>query len=107
MNIETINFEKGNGLIPAVVQDAKTKDVLMVGFMNEEALALTIDTKWVHFWSRSRNKIWLKGEKSGNKLKVLGIIFDCDNDSLLVEAELIGKNVCHTGSRSCFFNKLV
>jgi len=107
MDIKTIDFEKGNGLVPAIVQDVKTRDVLMVGWMNKEALRLTMNTKWVHFWSRSRSKIWLKGEKSGNKLKVIGIIADCDNDSLLVETELIGKNVCHTGLRSCFFNKLI
>lgn len=106
VNIETINFKKGIGLIPAVIQDTKTKDVLMVGFMNKEALTLTLDTKWVHFWSRSRNKLWLKGEKSGNKLRMLGITLDCDKDTLLIEVELVGNNVCHTGARSCFFNKL-
>lgn len=107
MDIKTIDFEKGNGLVPTIVQDVKTRDVLMVGWMNEEALRLTLDTEWVHFWSRSRSKIWLKGEKSGNRLKVIGITADCDNDSLLVEVELIGKNVCHTGSKSCFLNKLI
>jgi len=107
IGIETINFAKGNGLIPVVIQDIKSRDILMVGFTDKEALTLTLDTKWVHFWSRSRGKIWLKGERSGNKLKVIGITADCDNDSLLVEIELIGKNVCHTGSRSCFFNKLI
>lgn len=106
MKIKQVNFSKGGGLIPTIIQDTKTKEILMLGYMNEKALALTQRTKWVHFWSRSRNKIWLKGETSGNKLKVVKITSDCDNDTLLVEAELVGKNVCHTGSRSCFFNKL-
>lgn len=107
MRIKQIDFNKGGGLIPTVIQDTKSKDVLMLGYMNEKALSLTLKTKWVHFWSRSRNKIWLKGETTGNKLKVNRIIVDCDNDSLLVEAELVGKNACHTGSRSCFFNKVI
>lgn len=111
MTIQTktnkINFKKGNGLVPAIVQDKKTGDILMLGYMNEEALRLTLETKWVHFWSRSRNKIWLKGEESGNKLKLIGITADCDYDTLLVFAELTGKNVCHTGEKSCFFNILI
>lgn len=106
MKIKQVNFSKSGGLTPAIIQDIKTKDVLMLGYMNERALALTWKTKWVHFWSRSRSKIWLKGETSRNKLKVIRITSDCDKDTLLIETELIGKNVCHTGSRSCFFNKI-
>lgn len=107
MKIKQANFSKGEGLTPAIIQDTKTKEVLMLGYMNEKALVLTRKTKWVYFWSRSKSKIWLKGETSGNKLKVVKIISDCDNDTLLVEAELVGKNVCHTGSRSCFFDRLI
>jgi GTP cyclohydrolase II len=105
--IKKIDFKKGNGLVPAIIQDKKTGGVLMLGYMNEEALRLTLETKLVHFWSRSRNKIWLKGEESGNKLKLIGITTDCDYDTLLVFAELIGKNICHTGKKSCFFNILI
>lgn len=96
------DFKKGNGLIPAVIQDYQTGEVLMLGFMNEEAYQKTKDTKLVHFYSRSRKKLWLKGEESGNKLKVKGIFIDCDNDSILVKVELMAKSVCHTGARSCF-----
>ncbi len=101
-----IDFTKTNGLIPAITQDYKTGDVFMLGYMNEEAMQKTIKTGWVCFWSRSRKKLWMKGEESGNKLKVKNIYLDCDKDSLLIKVELIGKNVCHTGNRSCFYTKL-
>lgn len=97
-----LNFKKGNGLIPAIIQDFETGEVLMLGFMNKGAFDQTKSTKLVHFYSRSRRKLWLKGEESGNKLKVKEILTDCDNDSLLVKVELIGLAVCHTGARSCF-----
>lgn len=100
------DFKKGNGLIPAIIQDYQTNEVLMLGFMNEEALNKTTETNLVHFYSRTRQKLWLKGEESGNKLKVKEILIDCDNDSILVKVELAGKAVCHTGQRSCFFTKL-
>lgn len=106
MKIKQVNFSKGGGLVPTIIQDVKTKEALMLGYMNEKALVLTWKTKWVHFWSRSRSKIWLKGETSGNKLKVVRIISDCDNDTLLVEVDLVGKSICHTGSRSCFLNEI-
>jgi len=102
----SIDFTKNNGLVPAIIQDFKTSDVYMLGYMNEEALQKTIETEWVYFWSRSRKKLWMKGEESGNKLKVKEIYSDCDSDSLLVKAELIGSNVCHTGNKSCFYTKL-
>ncbi len=106
IDLKKLNFKNSEGLIPAIVQDFKSRDILMLGYMNKKALELSLESGWVHFWSRSRNKLWLKGEESGNKLKVVEITSDCDNDSLLVEVELVGKNACHTGSKSCFFNKL-
>lgn len=102
----SIDFAKNNGLVPTIIQDDKSGEVYMLGYMNEEALQKTIETKWVYFYSRSRQKLWMKGEESGNKLKVKKVYSDCDNDTLLVKVELIGSNVCHTGNRSCFFTKL-
>lgn len=102
----SIDFEKGNGLVPAIVQDYKTGDVYMLGYMNEVALRKTLETSWVYFWSRSRQKLWMKGEESGNRLKVKDIYSDCDCDCLLVKVELVGSNVCHTGNKSCFYTKL-
>lgn len=97
-----IDFKQGNGLVPAIIQDYKSGEVLMLGFMNQEALQKTLESKWVYFWSRSRDKLWMKGEKSGNKLKVKEIFIDCDKDTLLLKVEIIGKNVCHTGNKTCF-----
>ena len=91
-----------NNLTPAIIQDVKTKEVYMLGFMNDEAFALTKQTGYVHFWSRKRKKIWKKGETSGNVLKVKSIQIDCDNDTLLIQVKLIGSHVCHTGSITCF-----
>lgn len=101
-----IDFDKGKGLVPAIVQDGDSGTVLMLGYMNKEALQKTLKTGFVHFWSRSRKKLWLKGEESGNKLKVEDVIADCDNDTILVKAKLIGKAVCHTGNFTCFFKKV-
>ncbi|MCB0395635.1 MAG: bifunctional phosphoribosyl-AMP cyclohydrolase/phosphoribosyl-ATP diphosphatase HisIE [Flavobacteriales bacterium] len=95
------DFNKMNGLIPAVVQDSRTGRVLMVGFMNEEALAKTEAEKKVTFFSRSKNRLWTKGEESGNFLLVKDILIDCDEDTLLIKAEPTGP-VCHTGSDTCF-----
>lgn len=97
-----INFEKNTGLVPAVIQDNKSGDVLMLGYINKAALQKTKDSGWVYFWSRSKNKLWMKGEQSGNKLKVKEILQDCDGDAVLIKARLVGKNVCHTGNRTCF-----
>ena len=98
-----MDFTKLNGLIPAVVQDATSGEVLMVGFMNEDAWALTRETGYVTFFSRTRNTLWTKGETSGNRLKVEQIFIDCDEDTVLVKAAREGDgNVCHTGARSCF-----
>lgn len=101
-----IDFKKGNGLIPAIIQDDKTGAVLMLGYMNQAALRKTHEIGFVYFWSRSRGKLWMKGEESGNTLKVKTILADCDADTLLITAELIGNAVCHTGSYTCFFNKI-
>lgn len=97
-----INFEKNKGLVPVVIQDYKSGEVLMLGYINKEAYQKTNDTGWVYFWSRSRKKLWMKGEESGNKLKVKDIFVDCDSDAILLKVELIGKNICHTGNKACF-----
>jgi phosphoribosyl-AMP cyclohydrolase len=104
---ETMDFSKLNGLIPAVVQDAHTHEVLMVGFMNDEALAHTRRTGLATFFSRTRNSLWTKGETSGNRLEVRRILTDCDDDTVLLQVTRLGDgNVCHTGARSCFFTEL-
>ena len=96
-----IDFAKGSGLVPAIIQHSETNQVLMLGYMNEEALNITNKTGLVTFFSRSRNKIWTKGETSGNFLKLITIINDCDNDTLLIKALPKGP-VCHKGTISCF-----
>jgi phosphoribosyl-AMP cyclohydrolase len=102
-----MDFSKLNGLVPAVVQDAESREVLMVGFMNEDALARTRETGFVTFYSRSRNELWTKGETSGNRLQVTSLFTDCDDDTVLVTVKRLGDgNVCHTGARSCFFKEL-
>ena len=102
-----MDYLKLAGLIPAVIQDSETAEVLMVGFMNEAALALTRSTGFATFFSRTRNKIWMKGETSGNRLKVVDMLVDCDDDTVLVKVQRLGDgNVCHTGERSCFFRRL-
>jgi phosphoribosyl-AMP cyclohydrolase len=101
-----LDFEKENGLIPAIVQDHLNGDVLMVGFMNREALAKTQETGFVTFFSRSRKKLWMKGESSGQKLLLRDLRVDCDGDALLVRVELAGGAVCHEGYRSCFFRQI-
>lgn len=102
-----LNFEKENGLIPAIVQDHANSEVLMLGFMNREALAKTRETGFVTFYSRSRKKLWTKGESSGQKLLLRELRVDCDQDALLIRAEPSrGAAVCHEGYRSCFFRRL-
>ena len=102
-----MDFSKLGGLIPAVIQDAESAEVLMVGFMNEEALALTRLTGFASFFSRTRNALWTKGETSGNRLQVVDVFVDCDEDTVLVKVTRLGEgNVCHTGARSCFFRRL-
>jgi len=99
-----MDFNKLNGLIPAVIQDHDTNKVLMLGFMNEEALAKTRETGKVTFFSRTKNRLWTKGEESGNFLNVVSIAEDCDNDTLLIKVNPVGP-VCHTGSDTCFGEK--
>lgn len=101
-----LDFEKTGGLIPAVVQDASDGRVLMVGFMNEEAFNHTVKTGKVTFYSRTRAKLWTKGESSGHFLAVKDIQTDCDLDTVLIQAESLGPGVCHNGFRSCFYRRL-
>jgi phosphoribosyl-AMP cyclohydrolase len=102
-----MDFTKLGGLVPAVVQDADSGEVLMVGFMNETALARTRETGFATFYSRSRQKLWMKGETSGNKLAVRQVLVDCDDDTVLLKVERLGDGkVCHTGERTCFFREL-
>jgi phosphoribosyl-AMP cyclohydrolase len=102
-----MDFTKLDGLIPAVIQDADSNEVLMVGFMNADALAHTLNTGLATFFSRSRQSLWTKGETSGNKLSVVEVKTDCDDDTVLVRVKRMGDgNVCHTGRRTCFFRDI-
>ena len=101
-----LDFSKLDGLVATVVQDHKTAKVLMVGFMNEESWRMTVETGFVTFYSRSRNKLWMKGETSGHRLVVKDISTDCDRDAVLIKVEAIGPGVCHEGYESCFFRRL-
>ena len=104
MNLRGLTFDD-QGLIPAIVQDWRDGSVLMLGFMNRDALQKTLELKRVHFWSRSRQKLWEKGETSGHTLHVKDLFLDCDGDTVLVKAEPVGPT-CHTGAPSCFFSRL-
>ena len=101
-----LDFEKAGGLVTAVIQDHVTGRVLMVGYMNDEAFQKTVETGFATFYSRSRQKLWLKGETSGHRLVVKSIATDCDLDAVLVQVEALGPGVCHEGYESCFFRKL-
>jgi phosphoribosyl-AMP cyclohydrolase len=102
-----IDFDKMQGLVPAIVQDSANGDVLMLGFMNADALARTLSLGYVTFYSRTRNQLWTKGETSGNRLKVISAATDCDRDSILIKAEVEGAGVvCHEGTRSCFTKEI-
>jgi len=103
--LKKLDFKKGNGLIPVVVQDAESKEVLMMAYANEEALEKTLSTGYAHYWSRSRKKLWMKGETSGNTQKIKQVMTDCDCDTLLYVVEQKGP-ACHTGEYTCFHNKL-
>lgn len=96
-----IDFSKDNGLVPAIIQDAETKNVLMLGYMNQDAYDKTIETQKVTFFSRSKNRLWTKGEESGNFLELVSIANDCDNDSLLIKVKPVGPT-CHTGTDTCW-----
>jgi phosphoribosyl-ATP pyrophosphohydrolase/phosphoribosyl-AMP cyclohydrolase len=102
-----MDFSKLQGLVPAVIQDDASNEVLMVGFMNDEALRRTRETGYATFFSRSRNQLWTKGETSGNRLEVVSMLTDCDDDTVLVRVRRLGDgNVCHTGQRTCFFRRV-
>ena len=103
--LKKLDFKKGNGLIPVVVQDAESKQVLMMAYANEEALQKTLRTGYAHYWSRSRKKLWMKGETSGNTQKIKQVMTDCDYDTLLYVVDQKGP-ACHTGEYTCFHNKL-
>jgi len=95
-----------DGLIPTIAQERSTNEILMVAYSNLESLKLSLENKKAYFWSRSKKKIWLKGETSGNILKLFNIYSDCDNDTLIFEVDLDGSGACHTGAKTCFFKKL-
>ncbi len=97
------DFDKGNGLVPVIAQDYETGEVLMLAYMNEEAWNKTLETRKAHYYSRSRNKQWMKGEESGNIQEVKEIYIDCDEDTILLKVRQIGEAACHTGYRSCFY----
>lgn len=105
--MSNLKFQNQDGLIPVVIQEEQTGDILMLGYMNNIALRKTLNERIVYFWSRSRKILWMKGEESGNKLKVSKIYQDCDQDSILIKVELLGKNVCHTGNKTCFYERIV
>lgn len=94
------------GLMPTIVQEKTTNEILMLAYSNKQSLVLSLNSQKAHFWSRSRKKIWLKGETSGNTLKLFDIYTDCDTDTLIFKVELEGSGACHTGSKSCFFKKI-
>lgn len=102
--MEKLDWNKGNGLIPVVVQDAKSKAILMLAYANKEALEKTLSTGYAHYWSRSRGKLWMKGETSGHTQKIKRVIADCDYDALLYVVEQKGP-VCHTGEATCFHHE--
>lgn len=104
--LEKLDFKKGNGLIPVVVQDDRTKETLMLAYANREAVELTLKTKKGTYWSRSRNELWVKGETSGHTQKIISVSTDCDYDALLYVVKQTGA-VCHTGAKTCFFNNML
>jgi len=101
-----LDFEKSDGLVPAIVQDYKTGEILMLAYMNEEAWNRTLETGEAHYWSRSREQLWHKGGTSGHIQKIKEIRIDCDNDAILLKVEQVGGAACHTGYRSCFHKRL-
>ena len=104
--MDTLNFAKGDGLLPAIAQDHATGEVLMMAYINEEAWKQTIATGRAHYWSRSRNQLWLKGESSGHVQLVKEILVDCDQDTVIYRVEQLGGAACHKGYHSCFFRRL-
>ena len=104
--VELLDFEKGGGLVTAIAQDHVSNEILMVAFMNAESFQRTLETGQAVYWSRSRSKLWHKGEESGNVQNVKELYVDCDADVVLMKVEQVGGAACHTGTRSCFFRKL-
>ena len=104
--VKLVDFSKANGLVTAIAQDFETGEILMVANMNEESLRKTLVCGEAVYWSRSRSKLWHKGEESGNVQKVKELFIDCDGDAVLMKIEQIGRAACHTGKRSCFFRKI-
>lgn len=103
----SLDFSKSDdGLLPAIVQDSESNEVLMLAYINEESFNKTVETGNAHYWSRSRNKLWLKGESSGHLQKIHSILVDCDSDTVIYKIEQIGGAACHKGYRSCFFRKV-
>ena len=102
----TLRFDKGGGLLPAIVQDYQTNEVLMVAYINEESWQKTLETGKAHYWSRSRNKLWLKGESSNHVQMVKEVLVDCDEDTVVFKVEQLGGAACHKGYRSCFFRRV-
>jgi phosphoribosyl-AMP cyclohydrolase len=103
--MDTLNFEKCGGMLPAIVQDYQTNEVLMLAYINEVAWQKTLETGKAHYWSRSRNKLWLKGESSSHYQIIKEILVDCDEDTVIYRVEQLGGAACHTGYRSCFFRR--
>ena len=101
-----LDFTKGDGLIPVIAQDAETKEVLMLAYMNQQAWEETLKTGKATYWSRSRRSLWLKGETSGHVQLVKDVFIDCDNDTILLQVNQVGEAACHTGYRSCFYRKV-
>jgi phosphoribosyl-AMP cyclohydrolase len=104
-DISKVKFDE-KGLVAAIAQDDKTGDILMIAWMNKEALEKTLATRKAHYWSRSRNKLWFKGEESGNVQELKGIYIDCDSDAVLMKVNQIGGAACHTGYKSCFYTEI-
>jgi len=104
--LDEIDFSKNDGLVTGIAQDHTTGEILMVAFLNEESLRLTLETGSVVYWSRSRKKLWRKGEESGNVQKLKSLYIDCDGDAVLMQVEQVGGAACHTGRRNCFFRKV-
>jgi phosphoribosyl-AMP cyclohydrolase len=104
--LDEIDFAKNDGLVTAIAQDHSTGEILMVAFMNEEAFRMTVTSGAVVYWSRSRKKLWRKGEESGNVQKLKALYIDCDGDAVLMQVEQVGGAACHTGRRNCFFRKV-
>lgn len=104
--LKLVDFSKGNGLVTAIAQDAETGEILMLAYMNEESLRKTLECGEAVYWSRSRSRLWHKGEESGNVQKVKELFIDCDGDAVLMKIEQIGRAACHTGKRSCFFRRI-